>query len=752
MSVAPDASGPFEALRAQRPLAGIAVAESSDDVGVRYCGRLFARLGAEVFRIGASNAPTPAFAAWLDQDKQVVASLGDALDALNASEAEHRLVIAGQSHQAVDDVEARLTSLPDPPTLLALTWFDRRGAYADWQANDALMQAMTGIAFSFGHAEGPPMLPQGAAPQLLGGLTSFIAGLASVFDAARQPAKIEASIFEAALCFTETGAVGTAALGYEVRRLGVNRFSPTCPCNFYRTADGYVGLTALTPGQWAALTKLIDRPDLHAQPHLRTTLLRLAAADELDAELAPIFTQHSTDYWVEHGDEARVPITPALSPLELPESPHWRGRTSFEPMPGRGEAPSLPFRFTFEGERRPKPSGGAAGPLDGIRVADFSMGWAGPLAARYLGDLGADVLKIESSAKPDWWRGWDPVPDAYPPPLELPRNFMAVNRAKRGLDLDLMQAEDHRAAEQIIRVSDLVIDNQGPGVMEKLRLSPADQRRLNPAVISISMPPFGRTGPLAGVRAYGSTVEQACGMPFVNGHDGWGPTHQHVAYGDPVAGLYAAAAALVGLYARERLGGADIELCQVECLFQLGAASIIAEQSAGRRLPQTGSRRADMAPCCVVRAGGGPEDWLTVAVDTDAAWLALAGVIGRRDLAQDPSLATLDGRKARQDEVERVLAAWAADQDARTAAEALQAAEVPAAPVIPTHDLFPDPHLQDCGYWAAQYRLYVEDHFTPQPPFRFDGERPTFTRAAPTLGEHTEEVLAELGIDRRRAP
>jgi crotonobetainyl-CoA:carnitine CoA-transferase CaiB-like acyl-CoA transferase len=359
------------------------------------------------------------------------------------------------------------------------------------------------------------------------------------------------------------------------------------------------------------------------------------------------------------------------------------------------------------------------------------------------------VLKIESQAKPDWWRGWDPMPDVYPPPLELPRNFMCVNRAKRGLDLDLSSPEDHRAAEEIIRVADLVLDNQGPGVMEKLGLAPRDQRRLNPAVISLSMPPFGRTGPLSGLRAYGSTVEQACGMPFVNGHDGWGPVHQHVAYGDPVAGLYAAAAALVGLYARERLGGADIELCQVECLFQLGAAAIITEQAAGARSLQTGSRRADMAPCCVVAALGDGDAWLTVAVDSDAAWRALAQVIGRDDLGGDPALATLAGRKAREDELEAAIAIWAADHGPREAAQTLQAAGVAAAPVIAVHDLFPDPHLQDCGYWAVQYRRYVEDHFTPQPPFRYDGARPHFTRAAPLLGEHTDEVLSELGIERR---
>ncbi|HLY79555.1 MAG TPA: CoA transferase, partial [Caulobacteraceae bacterium] len=384
----------FERLAQARPLFGIGVAELSEGAAVRYCGRLFARLGATVVRCLGGDALDPHFAAWLDQGKQVVASPKAALAALSGADVEHRLAVAGQTKAEIAAAEAVLAGMADPPILLAISWFDPRGAYGDWRANDALMQAMTGIAFSFGEVDGPPMLPQGAAPQMLGGLTGFIAGLASTFDRTRRIQRIEANVFEAALCFTETGAVGTAALGYEAHRLGVNRFSPTCPCNFYRTTDGYVGVTALTFPQWSALANLIGRPDLAAEPELATTLQRLALADLVDAALAPVFAERSTDYWVERGDALRIPITPAQSPLELPDHPHWQSRGAFEPMAGGGQAPSLPFRFSFEGERRPKPRGGPAGPLDGVRVADFSMGWAGPLGARYLGDLGADVLKI----------------------------------------------------------------------------------------------------------------------------------------------------------------------------------------------------------------------------------------------------------------------------------------------------------------------------------------------------------------------
>jgi crotonobetainyl-CoA:carnitine CoA-transferase CaiB-like acyl-CoA transferase len=733
-----------------RPLAGIAIAEIGGEVATRYCARLFALMGADVWRAEADNGAVSAlYGAWLDQQKQLVATPEAALAALDASDAPRKLVICGQTPARIAEAEA-LVGERDTP-MLAISWFDPRGPYAEWRANDPIIQAMCGLAFSYGPVDGPPTLPQGCETQVVAGITAFNAALAALISD-RVPRRIESNVFEAALCFTEPGAVGAVAFGWEARRLGVNRFSPTCPNNIYPTTDGYVGVTALTFPQWSALAGLIERPELATHPLFIGSLQRLAIADDVDEILRAVLATRPTAYWVGEGDKLRIPITPALPPRELPDYPHWKTRGSFAAVAAGAAAqgPTLPFRFTWEGEAKPRPIGGPAGPLDGVRVADFSMGWAGPLACRYLADLGADVLKVESSVKPDWWRGIDGVPTGGGgdlSTLELPRNFMCVNRNKRGLDLDLADPAQLGIAKAVVAAADVVLDNQGPGVMEKLGLAAPDQRRLSPAVVSIAMPPFGRGGPLSGLRAYGSTVEQASGMPFINGRAEWPPSQQHVAYGDPVAGLYGAAAALVGLYGRERLGGVDVDLCQVECLFQVGSAGLIAEHASGAPYPRQGSRRSEMSPCCVV-AGVAPDTWLAVAADGDTAWRALATAIGRADLGADPELASVAGRKAREDEIEAAIAAWAANKDPREAALQLQGARVAASAVIPTHELFPDPHLQDCGYWALQFRAYIDDHFTPEAPFRYDGARPPVVRPAPTIGEHTEEVLAELGIVR----
>ncbi|MFI4975667.1 MAG: CoA transferase [Caulobacterales bacterium] len=731
-----------------RPLRGLRVVEARGEVATRYCGRLLSALGASVVQVGDRSdaavcqpgAAGRAFNAWLDQGKQVAPDLLAALASLGGA-TDKVLVIAGQTLAAVAEVDRALTEFGESVVRLGVTWFGDKGPYSDWRGHDVVIQALTGVAFGFGLPEGPPILPQGHAPQMIAGLTGFIGAVAALMGGRDGPSRVDVNVLEASLCFTETGSVAAAA-NPEIQsaRHGVNRFSPTYPASIYRTADGYAGITALTPAQWASTCALVGRPELAAEPRFRTSFERLGCADEIDDLLVPLFAEKTTAYWVEAGDRLRIPITPAPRPRELPKMAHWAGRQAFASLPGTGIAvPTLPFHFTFDDVRLPRPDGGARGPLSGVRVADFSMGWAGPLAARYLGDLGADVLKIESKSKPDWWRGWE-VLEAQDPPLhELPRNFMAVNRSKRGLDIDLATPAGKASAEAIVRRSDVVLENQGPGVMDRLGLGQADQRRLRPGIVSISMPPFGRSGPLSGLRAYGSTVEQASGMPFVNGQADWAPCLQHVAYGDPVAGLYAAAAAVAALYGRATAGGAEIDLCQVECLFQLCADAIIADQLG--ELARAGSRRPAEAPACVVRAAG-EHAWLGLCVDSDEAWRALCRVVA------DAALSTgwdLPARMSRADAIEAAIAGWAAGQTPQQAARSLQRAGVAAAPVLPAHVLWRDEHLTGAGYWLTQHRRYIGEHLTPHAPLRFDGERPKVTRPAPTLGEHTAEALAELG-------
>lgn len=709
------------------PLEGLRVLEIGDSVAVRYCGRLFATLGAEVRRqasagdhaIGYAGQAGEAYGRWLDQGKL-----------MSLDHAAANLVIGGPDPTYIALAEGLALGAGAP--LLAITWFDPAGPYGGWCATDEIVSALNGVAYSFGERFGPPTLAQGHAPQITAGVVAFNAALGALLDRPeRRPQRIDVNVLEAAMCYAETAAVSSARSGAPSVRLGVNRFVPTYPCAPYRARDGWIGVTCLTPAQWRALCGLIERPDLAAEAQFATAYQRLMIGDQVDAVLAPAIAQRTQAEWVALGLAHRIPIAPMVRPGQLPQVEHWRGREAFAEAGTRDvAAPRLPYRLRFEGEGGCAWSpGDGEGPLNGLRVADFSMGWAGPLCARTLGDLGADVVKIESEGHPDWWRGWD-AGSVDVETRESQLNFINVNRNKRGVDIDLTAPEGKDAAKALIGGADVVVENYAAGVLAKLGLGQDVQRALRPGLISLSMPAFGVSGPLSGLRAYGSTVEQASGLPFINGEPHWPPAQQHVALGDPIAGLFAASAVLACLFARGRLGGADIDLAQVACLFQLGADAIIAEQLLAAPVARTGAARPRLALCEVVPAQG-KDEWIVVAVAQAEGLMALAGVVGEVG--------------------EGALARWAGVRTAAESCAELQAAGVAAGPIQPPHVLTRDAQLTAVGYFATMARGYVGEHQVAASPFRFDGARPRLRRPAPMLGEHTDEVMDELRARADRA-
>jgi crotonobetainyl-CoA:carnitine CoA-transferase CaiB-like acyl-CoA transferase len=263
-----------------------------------------------------------------------------------------------------------------------------------------------------------------------------------------------------------------------------------------------------------------------------------------------------------------------------------------------------------------------------------------------------------------------------------------------------------------------------------------------PDLIYVSMGAFGATGPWRGFRGYGTTVEQASGLPFVNGEPDDPPTMQHAAYGDPVAGLFGAIACLIGIYDHaRRKRGAIIDLGQVEGLFQLGADAIIAQSLQRPPLARAGSRHPLAALRCVC-ATKAANKWIAVTVETLGQWTALAAAIGRLDLAFADS--TVDALKRHEPVLEAALRDWCAGREATAAVSTLQAAGVSAGPVHATLDLLEDPQLRKAGFWRYAERDFSGRHLAPLTPYTLDGERPPLTNPTPTLGQHNGEVLGGL--------
>ncbi len=750
------------------------------------------------FHPEASAPEASALATWLSLGKRSVAAgpedpeAGGLLDGadliLDADAAAERRLLEGQ-------------------TRLSISWFGASGPYAGRTATDPIISTHTGAARALGPADGPPILATGHTPQVVAGTLAYVGAVGHLL--ARETGRLDAplhldvSILEAAMCITEPGPPGTLVTGEIRPRVGINRFWPTYPVGIYRCRDGWLGVTTVTPSQWRSLCSLLGLDELGAEPRYQVSINRLEDADRIDAALRPRLLERTAREWVEAGQAARVPLALAPTPAELFDLEQFRDRDAWVEAEhadqGRFLAAGTPFRL----HRTPAATGGKAprlgahdateaagghghaaqtagdpeqpdrmparGPahrqsahrqtahrqsarrptlLGDIRIVDLTMGWAGPLATRQLADLGADVIKVESCQYFDWWRGWESTPESIAQKLyEQSTAFNTTGRNKLGITLDLTSRRGVDLLLRLVAKSDAVIENYTASVLPRLGLDYERLREANPELVMVSMPPFGRSGPWMNHRAYGSTVEQASGLPHLNGRAADPPTMQHVALGDPIAGINAAAALLPALRHRRRTGeGQYVDLSHVQSMFPLAAHGLIEQAVRGAPPERTGGRHPLFAPWGVYPCIGA-EPWITITVETGEQWKGLCDALGMD--AEDPAFADATGRKQREDELDRALATRTRLHDGLALERRLTSAGVPAAVLRNSLDVLYDPHLEARGYWQWRERAYVGNQPNPSAPFRpapEDGQsRPYAVEwPAPTLGQHNREVLTRL--------
>ena len=758
-------------------LDGLRVLDLGGTVATAYCGKLFADYGADVvlaepaaghairtlppIRDGAS-----AYAAYLSARKRSVN-----VDDVEPLVARADVVLLGPSPDARLDVWA----VRHPGVVfVAITWFGLTGPCRDWAGSDGVVQALIGLVRGIGPPSGPPLVPSGFEAQIVGGLTAYVAALGRLLgrDGGHGGGVVDVSILEANLCFTEPGAVAAYHLPpTPLPRLGINRLRPTFPMGIYPCKDGWIGVTALTPAQWLSLCELLDMRELAQEPRYRLTVERMNDADRIEAEMKPRFLARTAAEWFHRGQAMRIPLALVPTTAELPEVDQYAARGAFVTIEdgrlGEFTAPNTPFRLfatppagggrapglgadtaavLSDWRQRPHPAarsdtGTRAAMLSNVRVVDLSMGWAGPLAARHLADLGAEVIKVEACQRFDWWRGWDVTPAAIAANAhELAASFNMVNRNKLGITLDITTTRGRVLLLRLVARADVVIENYSGEVLEKLALGYEQLRAVKPDLVMVSMPAFGTTGTWRGYRAYGSTVEQASGLPHLNGEAGWPPPMQHVALGDAVGGINGAAAALTALVHRARTGqGQYADLSQAECLFPLGAHGIVEQSLTGRAPARRGSRREDCCPSGAFPCAG-DDAWVVVQARSREEWRALCECIGRPawhgfDLAE---------RLGREREIEVVLAAWTRTRTPAEAMRALQAAGVPAGAAFGGADVLVDAHLGARDFWQFRERAFVGRSPNPSPPYRFGATPLPVAWPAPTLGQHNARVLGDL--------
>lgn len=386
--------------------------------------------------------------------------------------------------------------------------------------------------------------------------------------------------------------------------------------------------------------------------------------------------------------------------------------------------------------------------LKGIRFADLTWAGAGPFSTKIFSDFGADVIKIESATRLDSVRTGGPFKDRK---YGVNRSgyFASRNTGKKSLVLDLKSEEGRRLVFDVIRRSDVISNNFGPGAMDRMGLSYEAVRATKPDIVYLSMPMYGESGPRAELLGVGMTISAVTGLMWSTGYRPEDPVGPGTHYPDHAANPYHAAFAVLAALRRKRLTGEGmkIDLSQVESTINFIGTAVTECAVTGRDRPQIGNGSTEMAPHNIFRCTG-DDAWVAIVATTDDEWQALARVIGGAGLADDPRFATMRNRIARRDELERLVSDWTATRGANNVALTLLQAGVPAALVANSRYLIEnDPQLAARGYWQRIEHPELGNSLYASPPYRIDGERVELTRP-PLLGEHNREILTGLlGLD-----
>lgn len=381
--------------------------------------------------------------------------------------------------------------------------------------------------------------------------------------------------------------------------------------------------------------------------------------------------------------------------------------------------------------------------LAGLRVLDFCWVGAGALVTKLLAEHGAEVIKVESRARPDNLRVAPPY-RAGAEGLDGSGYFASRNNDKKSFSLNMQHERSRELARRLAAGSDLVTNNFRPGVMERWGLGYEQVAELNPSVIYLSMPMQGAEGPHSRYVGFGATIAALAGLVHLSGRPDRPPIGTGTHYPDHIPSPgHALVAVLAAVRQRNRSGqGRLIEVSQLEAAVNM-IAPAIAAAAAGEQLERDGNRIAAHCPSGVFRCRG-DDDWCAISVRSDAEWWALAGVLGGPGLGHDPRFATHEARKANEDALEAALAPLVRLRDRRKLAAELQAAGIPASPVLSSGDLLEDEQLRARGFWRTLEHPVMGEITAPAAPFTADGERTGPVRAAPLLGEHTREVARSL--------
>jgi crotonobetainyl-CoA:carnitine CoA-transferase CaiB-like acyl-CoA transferase len=679
-------------------LSGLRVARIGQGLAAAVAGRVLADLGAMV---GADTRDDDtALGVWLND------GVGEAPGIESAD-----LIIA----QAPTDRTALRARNPTAAIVL-ISPFGATGPDRDRPWSDLTLLAASGMSrLLTGQVDDiaePPIRPVGGQSAFIAGLAAACAGVHAI--QATPGAFVDVSMQEAlaTLAMTELTRAGQTGRGWRRKREADGNGATVC---ILPARDGYAAISPREDRQWAAWLLAMGDPPWGREPRFRTKPDRAANWDALHALMSDWSRGLSKAEIATIAQDAHVPSFPLLEVAEHLEAEQLAHRRYFRTLTVAGKpvkAPGNPFGLsTFPGPARKRSA--AALPLAGLRVLDFSWVIAGPTTTRYLAAMGADVIKVEAPGRGD--------------PGRASELHLVLGQAKRAIVLDLKNPEAVALARDLAARCDVLIENFATGVMDRLGLGADDLRVVNPDLVYVSASGLGRTGPEAGAVAYGTLLQSYAGFAGLNRFPDR-PPRIGFAWADPMCALMLALVTAAALWRRGRAGGgARVDFSMIEAMLWTMAEPVLRAQTEGALAP-IGLTSREHAPHGVYPCAG-EDQWVAVAVDSDAVWDGLRRLVP-------------DARDRR--DCDAAIAAWSRDQTAQDAAARLRAEGVAAEAVAGSLDLLRSAHLAERGFWDRSGSAAL-----PGLPWHAN-----FGRAngpAPGLGEHTDSVLAEvLGLSAER--
>ena len=766
----------------KRGLRGVRVIDFSTEIAGPYATKLLADAGADVVKVEAP-AGDP-LRSWSASGADLGGEDGALFRFLNTSK---RSVVGAPDDPGILAlvggadlvVESFGPGALDPRNLcerfpglvvLSISPFGRDGPYAGRPSTEFTVQAECGSIAGRGLPTRPPIMAGGRMTDWISGTFAAVAALAAVQRAQRtgQGEHVDFSMLEvmniAATTYRDLMASlgGRPAARAPERTVEIPSIEPT--------ADGWVGFTTNSRQQYLDFLVLIERPDLEDDRELATIAGRLARMDEWNEIVRAWTTRHTTAEIVERATALRIPVAPVNDGRSVFDHPQLVAREVFVDNPGGGfRQPRSPYLVdggrprafapapklgehcgTIEAHGRPcrgiAPSAASSPelPLAGIRIVDATAWWAGPSATHMLATLGADVIHLEAIQRLDGMRMAGGLFHPKPQWWEYSAVFLAANANKRGLTLDLDREAGREVAKRLIAESDIFVENYSPRVVEKFGLDWVSVHARSPRTIMVRMPAFGLSGPWRDNVGFAQTMEQMTGLAWLTGHVDDQPRIQRGPC-DPLAGMHAAFAALVGLAEREATGvGSLLECTMVEGALNAAAEQLVEWSAYGAVLQRDGNRAPYAAPQGVYPCVG-DEQWLALSVATDAHWRELAPLLGHPEWATAPSFSTRERRRASHDEIDREIGRFAAGRAVGEAVSLLLARGIPAARVVRGSEASRHPQLVARHFFEECTHPVVGRHPTTTVPFRFATRSSGWIRnPAPRVGEHNREILADV--------